>query len=240
MNILIVGGNGGIGMGLIGRLLQPDSAVSDRLTTVHATYRRSRPTLEHPQLCWHHLDATDEVQVEALSKQLGPLHWIVNTVGILHNENWSPEKTVRKASSEQLLTSIHINTLPTLLLAKHFLVNLRHREPAIFAVISAKVGSITDNRLGGWYSYRMSKAALNMAIKCLSIEWRQALPNVCVAALHPGTTDSALSQPFQQNVPAQQLFSPGTSANFLIDQLIRLQPEDSGNFWSWDGSRLPW
>ena len=115
------------------------------------------------------------------------------------------------------------------------------RSPAgVFAAISAKVGSIEDNRLGGWYSYRCSKAALNMALKTLSIEWQRKCPAVCVVSLHPGTTDTALSKPFQSHVPAASLFSPEKTAGFLVDRLAALRAEDSGSFLAFDGEALPW
>ena len=115
------------------------------------------------------------------------------------------------------------------------------RSPApLLATVSARVGSIEDNRLGGWYSYRMSKAALNMALKTLSIEWKHSHPRGCVAALHPGTNDTALSKPFQANVAAENLFAPEYTASSFVDLLSRLQPADSGNFWAWDGSRIAW
>jgi len=108
------------------------------------------------------------------------------------------------------------------------------------AVVSAKVGSIEDNRLGGWYSYRCSKAALNMAIKNISIEWRRRSPNVCVTSLHPGTTDTRLSAPFQRNVPDGKLFSCDHTAQCLVDVVSRLQLSDSGKFLAYNGEELPW
>ena len=102
------------------------------------------------------------------------------------------------------------------------------------------MGSIGDNRLGGWYSYRASKAALNMCVKTLAIEWGRTLPNVAVAALHPGTTDTGLSKPFQRNVPPGQLFAPAQTAGYLLEVLDGLVPANSGQFLAFDGERLPW
>ena len=118
--------------------------------------------------------------------------------------------------------------------------NFRHGRPAVFATVSAKVGSIEDKRLGGWFSYRASKAALNMCLKTLAIEWRRSLPNVAVAALHPGTTDTDLSRPFQHNVPSGQLFTPAQSVSYMLDVLDGLNPADSGRFLAFDGEKLPW
>jgi len=130
--------------------------------------------------------------------------------------------------------------LPSLLLAKHLHSKFRHGRPGVFATVSAKVGSIEDNRLGGWFSYRASKAALNMCLKTLAIEWRRSLPNVAVAALHPGTTDTALSVPFQHNVPPEQLFTPRQSVDYLVEVLDGLKPAQSGQFLAFDGEELPW
>jgi NAD(P)-dependent dehydrogenase (short-subunit alcohol dehydrogenase family) len=110
----------------------------------------------------------------------------------------------------------------------------------LLATVSARVGSIEDNHLGGWYSYRISKAALNMALKTLSIEWQHSHPRGCVAALHPGTNDTALSKPFQANVAAKDLFDPAYTASMLVALLTGLKPVDSGRFWAWNGEILPW
>ena len=149
-------------------------------------------------------------------------------------------ETVRHIDPAFFLESMRINTLPTLLLAKHLHDKFRHGRPAVVATVSARVGSIEDNRLGGWFSYRASKAALNMCLKTLAIEWRRSLPNVAVAALHPGTTDTALSRPFQSNVPIGQLFTPGQSVASMLDVLDGLNSADSGQFLAFDGEKLPW
>ena len=111
---------------------------------------------------------------------------------------------------------------------------------ATFAALSARVGSIGDNRLGGWYSYRASKAALNQLLHTASIELRRLNPTSTVLALHPGTTDTALSRPFQGNVPAGKLFDPAFAAQCVIEQVGRLGPADSGGFWAWDGRTIEW
>ncbi|MGD2173648.1 MAG: short chain dehydrogenase, partial [Gammaproteobacteria bacterium] len=133
-----------------------------------------------------------------------------------------------------------INTLPSLLLAKHFDAAFKRSGAPLLATVSARVGSIEDNRLGGWYSYRISKAALNMALKTLSIEWRHRFPGGRVAALHPGTNDTELSKPYQANVPAENLFDPARTAASFVSLLERLEPSGSGGFRAWDGELLPW
>jgi NAD(P)-dependent dehydrogenase (short-subunit alcohol dehydrogenase family) len=159
---------------------------------------------------------------------------------MLHNDMHGPEKTIKRFDSDFFVENIRVNTLPTLLLAKHFDKHLKGMPNAVFATVSAKVGSIADNRLGGWVSYRASKAALNMALKTIAIEWRMRLPKVCVAAVHPGTTDTQLSKPFQAGVAEGKLFTPRYSAAKMIAVLESKTPEQSGRFWSWDGSEIAW
>jgi len=233
--VIVVGASGGLGSALVDTLLErfPDAQV-------FASYHRSRAHREHQRLHWHALDLRDAGAIAQWSESFTRVDWIINAAGYLHGSHGGPEKSIRAVDSEFLLENIRINTLPTLLLAKHFGAALKQSPAPLLATISAKVGSIEDNRLGGWYSYRISKAALNMALKTLSIEWRHSHPRGCVAALHPGTNDTALSRPFQSNVAAEDLFEPSYTANMFVDLLARLEPADSGRFWSWDGENLPW
>jgi NAD(P)-dependent dehydrogenase (short-subunit alcohol dehydrogenase family) len=159
---------------------------------------------------------------------------------MLHTKEKGPEKAVRAIEPDFFLDNFKINTLPTLLIAKYFSKLLLGSKAPIFAVVSAKVGSIQDNRLGGWYSYRASKAALNMAIKTISLEWQYKVPNCCVAALHPGTTDTGLSKPFQGNVPTKKLFNTDQTATLLLNVIGKLNSKNSGRFWDWNGEELPW
>jgi NAD(P)-dependent dehydrogenase (short-subunit alcohol dehydrogenase family) len=208
--------------------------------SVVATCLSRAPAFSHPKLRWERLDVTAEASVARLFDTLPPLDYLVNAVGVLHSAAGGPEKTISRFEPEFFLHSMQLNAMPTLLLARHAQARFKGRPRAVFAAISAKVGSIGDNQLGGWFSYRCSKAALNMALKTLSIEWRRTLPNVVVAALHPGTTDTALSAPFQANVPPAALFDPARSAANLLRVIDGLEPARSGRFWSWDGSELPW
>lgn len=233
--VIVAGASGGLGSALVDTLLQRFSEAQ-----LFATYHRSRDHREHPRLHWHALDLRDADAIEQWSKTFTRVDWIVNAAGYLHGSHGGPEKNIRAVDSDFLLENIRINTLPSLLLAKHFGTALKQSPAPLLATISAKVGSIEDNRLGGWYSYRISKAALNMALKTLSIEWRHSHPRGCIAALHPGTNDTALSRPFQSNVAAEDLFDPSYTANMFVDLLSRLEPADSGRFWAWDGENLPW
>ena len=177
-------------------------------------------------------------QVEGLVARFDRLDGVVNRVGLLHDGAQQPEKAVARIASNALMRSMEINLLPTLLLAKHTRRIIRKSSNWLFAAVSAKVGSIEDNRLGGWYAYRASKAARSMALKTLAIEWQSALPDCTVAALHPGTFDSPLSRPFAGK--KNNLLSAVESANHLKTILDKLSPEQSGRFWAWNGEELPW
>lgn len=235
MNVSIIGASGGIGQAFMNCMVnQP------MIKTINATYNNNKPEYTHNKVSWHKLDVSNESSVKAWSDKLDQIDWLINAVGVLHTSDHGPEKSIRQLDAGFFIHNTLINTVPTLLLAKHLQNKFKHGRPAIFATLSAKVGSIEDNRLGGWYSYRASKAALNMCLKTLSIEWQRTLPNVTVAALHPGTTDTRLSKPFQKHVPKQQLFSPDQSVNYMLDVLNALKPEDTGKFWAFDGEILTW
>ncbi|MGE8370299.1 MAG: SDR family NAD(P)-dependent oxidoreductase, partial [Pseudomonas putida] len=149
------------------------------------------------------------------------------------------EKSLAQLDLTSLQASFVTNAFAPILLLKHLMPLLR-KGPATFAALSARVGSISDNRLGGWYSYRASKAALNQLLHTASIELKRLNPNATVLALHPGTTDTELSRPFQGNVPEGKLFEPAFAARCVIEQVGRLGPSESGSFWGWDGERIAW
>ena len=234
-SIIVAGGSGGIGSALVDALLQryPQARIS-------ASYLNSQPGARDDRLSWQQIDLRDADAVERWASGFDRVDWIVNAAGYLHGSHGGPEKSIRKFEAEFLMENIRINTLPTLLLARYFDAALKQSPAPLLATVSARVGSIEDNRLGGWYSYRISKAALNMALKTLSIEWKHSHRNGCVAALHPGTNDTALSKPFQARVPATDLFDPAYTASSFVDLLSRLGPAESGRFWAWNGDPLPW
>lgn len=235
MNIAIVGGSGGIGSALVKQLIS-----RPEVENIYASYHTARPGWSDPKITWHQLDVTLEASIMSWTEQINELDWLINAVGVLHTPDHGPEKTIKRLEPEYYLHNIRINALPQLLLAKHSHDKFRHQRKSIFAAVSARVGSIDENYLGGWYSYRASKAALNMGLKTLAIEWKRTLPNVIVAAMHPGTTDTNLSRPFQRNVPPEQLFSPEETAAKMLNVLDSLAVNDSGKFWSFDGTQLPW
>lgn len=191
------------------------------------------------------LDVEQEDTIERAATRVGavagPLDLLVNCVGVLHDgERMQPEKRLESIRPEVLQRSFAINAIGPLLVARHFHPLLDHGGRAVLATLSARVGSIGDNRRGGWYAYRVSKAAQNMGTRTLALELRRRAPAVICVALHPGTVDTGLSRPFQRNVPDAQLFEPRVAAEHLLAVIDGLGPQDSGSFFAWDGRPVPW
>jgi NAD(P)-dependent dehydrogenase (short-subunit alcohol dehydrogenase family) len=187
----------------------------------------------------HSIDYQDPESIESCAtafSQEAPFQLIINTIGVLHTNHSMPEKKLDDLNTEQLEELMKINAIGPALTVRHFskLLDPKH---SIMVTLSAKVGSIEDNRLGGWYSYRASKAALNMLIKTASIEWARTKPNTALIAMHPGTVNSRLSTPFR----GEQIGRPAHDAVADMFRVIEsLKKEDSGSFLSYSGERLPW
>lgn len=245
MKALVIGAGRGIGLEFTRQYL-----LDSTYETVFATYRNSSAALAQltatypKKLVCLQVDVTVAKEIEQAITQIKShtknLNQVIYAVGLLHNEQMQPEKSLRHIQSENLVTYFQVNAIGAVLWAKYLLPFLRQSDPAIFAAVSAKVGSIGDNGLGGWYGYRASKSALNMFLKNVAIEWRRVAPKVIVTLLHPGTTDTDLSKPFQSNVPEGKLFPPEKTVNLLRTVIAKLTPNDTGEFFSWNGDRLPW
>jgi len=244
----VIGASRGIGLEFVRQV-----AAQPRIALVHAGCRDPGHAdalvalaREQPKLRIIAIDVADEASIAnactAITASSPRLHLVVNTAGVLHDTTlgMQPEKRLVEVRSDTLAHAFAVNGAGPLLIAKHLEACIPTRERAIFASISAKVGSIGDNRLGGWYAYRASKAAQNMALKTLAIEWARSRRQAVVVALHPGTTDTDLSRPFQANVPQDKLFTTERCVRQLLGVIDRLQPADSGRFYGWDGSELPW
>lgn len=246
-NILIIGGSGGIGSGFVAQLLPREDT-----SLLFATYRPSSyppnlsPLLQQFPEKFNLLpvDVTREEDIEKavlqIKTKVDKLHLVINCVGILHEGDLQPEKSLKHINPKNLMRYFEVNTIPTVLWAKHLLPLFKHPERTVFAILSAKVGSIEDNRLGGWYGYRASKAALNMLIKNIAIEYNRVAANTIVVALHPGTTNTRLSAPFQHSVPPEKLFSVEEATRKLLSIIEQLTTSSNGHFYSWDGSIIPW
>ena len=230
---VVIGASGGIGGALVQALLHRRGD-----GVVHALSRSGRTA--PGGAIGGRLDLASETSIaEAFRAIEGPIDLVIVASGRLHGEGVSPERSVAELDGEALARSFQVNAIGPALVAKHLLPRLAKDRRTVFAVLSARVGSISDNRLGGWYGYRASKAALNMLVRTLAVELARSRPLAVCAALHPGTVDTALSQPFQRHVPAGKLFTPARSAGCLLDVLDRLEPEDSGGFYAYDGTPIP-
>ena len=235
-NIIVIGSSGAIGQAFAEYFAgQADTA------TVHAL-SRSGAAFDHAKVTPLTIDITQEASVAAAATVLGkvPVHTIILATGILHDDNsLRPEKSLGDIDADTLQRVLAINTVGPALLMKHFLPLLTRDKRAVFAALSARVGSIGDNRLGGWYAYRASKAALNMLIKTAALEMKRRNRTAIVVGLHPGTVDSGLSRPFQARVPEGKLFAPQTAVAHMAAVLDNLAVTDSGKCLAWDGQEIP-
>lgn len=245
-NALICGASQGIGLALCELLLKRDDvgqlwAASRQASTSNELSRLARQY--GPRLTLIDCDVRQEPALAALAQEISAtcehLHLVISTLGILHQDGARAEKGLNQLDLASLQASFSTNAFAPVLLLKYLLPLLR-KQPSTFAALSARVGSIGDNRLGGWYSYRASKAALNQLLHTASIELKRLNPASTVLTLHPGTTDTQLSQPFQANVPAEQLFTPAFAAQCIIDLVGRHGPADTGTFWAWDDQPIAW
>lgn len=229
------GASGGVGQALVEVL-----AASNDYAAIYAGSRspaNARSDIIRPFA----FDLLDEPSIAAAAgdiAQQGPVDLVIVATGILHGTTCKPEKSFSSVTSAAMNTLFQVNTVGPTLIAKHMIAALPRDRRSVFAALSARVGSISDNHLGGWHSYRASKAALNMIIANLAIELRRTRPLAIAIGLHPGTVDSKLSAPFQKNVPAGKLFLPSTSAQYLLTVINGTSLEQSGSTLAWDGQTI--
>lgn len=185
-----------------------------------------------------------EGEIVALMGKLTGRQLVVTNVfifnGVLHQGDLKPEKRLEDLSVEAMNTLFHINTITPMIWLKHLMHLVRGDEKCVVAVMSARIGSISDNRLGGWYSYRASKAALNMLLQTFAVEYARRAKNVAILAFHPGTTDTPLSKPFQQNVVKEKLFSTEFVAKRLLAVTQTVTPSAQAYFIDWNGDSILW
>ena len=238
LNVVIFGCTGGIGQALMHSLSQnprtksifaisraPNNYSTQKVTTLKADIGKEDDIIR---------------AAKSIQSTVGELHLVLIATGILHDgDEIKPEKTWRALNPNSLAAVFSINAFGPAIIAKHFLPLLAHKRKSVFAALSARVGSIEDNRLGGWYAYRASKAALNMLIRTFSVELARLNPFALCVGLHPGTVDTLLSKPFQGSVSNSSLFSAERSANHLLNVVNDLGPEHSGRVFAWNGELIP-
>lgn len=232
---VVVGASGGIGRALVSALVESQAHLP-----IFALSRSESAFTQGVRT--HPIDIGDEETVAAAAAKVGeagPVGMVIVATGILHQDGVSPEKTFRALDPAAMAAVFSVNTIGPALVAKHFVPLLARQGRSVFAALSARVGSIDDNRLGGWYAYRSSKAALNQILRTLSIEVARSRPGAIVVGLHPGTVVSGLSRPFRPDPDADGVFQPEESAAHLLHVLNSLRPNDTGGVFAWDGSRIP-
>ncbi len=219
---VVIGARGGIGAAL-------RDALAERLGDANVV------ALGRPDL-----DVAEEASIARAAAALPAqrVRLVVVASGLLHGPGFQPEKSLRALDPEALARSFLVNAIGPALLMKHLLPRMPRQGRAVFAALSARVGSIGDNRLGGWYGYRAAKAALNQMLRTAAIEWARTHPEGIVVALHPGTVATRLSAPFTR--PGQVLLTPTESAAHLLAVIDGLTPADSGGFRDWRGAPIPW
>lgn len=207
----------------------------------------SRSMLSHENLRLTQLQCDNsEASIKAVCSHIAShqdiksLQRVIICNGLLHNEHFAPEKRLEQINQLQLQASFHANSIIPALWMQHLLPALQQSAACHLCCLSARVGSISDNRLGGWYSYRASKAALNMLVKTFAIEYARRAKSVKLVAFHPGTTDTPLSQPFQKNVSPEALFTPAFVAEQLLANLAKLPADQQASYIDWQGKNIDW
>jgi len=230
----VFGAGGGIGGALVRAL-----AAREDIALVHTGSRRVPAT--GPKVRPFHFDLTDEASIAVAAATMAhdpPEIVIVATGALAFADGAGPEKSLGAIDPVRMANLFALNTIGPAMIAKHIVPLLRRDRPAVFAVLSARVGSIGDNRLGGWHSYRASKAALNMLVRTIAVELGRTHPQAVLVALHPGTVDTPLSRPFQRNLRDGQLTTSEQAAAHLLSVIDSLTPADSGGFFAWDGQPI--
>lgn len=251
MAMIIFGAGGGLGQALVSHF-----AAQNQYGQVFAVSRQAQPQdWQAPaetggaEVRWLQVEGYTAEHIapllKGLQEQAGAdpsfvLRGVLSTLGVLHTDAYMPEKKLADLNAAQLQDNFNVNAILPLLLMQQTLPLFDKKQPGFWVQLSAMVSSITDNQLGGWYSYRASKAALNMLMKTAAIELQRSHKRLTLAAIHPGTTDTELSKPFQERIRDGKLYSPMQSAQRIAKVIDTLTPAQSGKLWHWNGEVLPY
>lgn len=235
LNVVVIGTSGAIGGAFVKELAERENVGS-----VFA-FSRNLTTFENQKIISNKIDFENEESIAncvLIASEKTPIDFVVVATGMLHSEEIKPEKSIRDLKKANMLEIYHVNAVIPAMVAKHFLPKLNKNNKVVFACISAKVGSISDNNLGGWHSYRAAKVALNMLLKNCAIELGRSNKNAVVVSLHPGTVDSKLSKPFHAGYQ-NKIYSPQESVQNMLKVIDGLTPQNSGEFFAYDGTKIP-
>ena len=243
---VVIGGGHGIGLALVKEILSKSD--QSKVFVTYNNEQKAAPLFEFAKdnsdkVFTFKMNPTKEIELfnfkSSVEKSVEQIELLINSVGFLHTDTVSPEKSLRDVESENLLQYFEVNSLPHLLIGKVFHSLFRHKDLSCIVAVSAKVGSIEDNAMGGWYGYRASKAALNMFVKGISVEYSRRGCNSISLAVHPGTTVTELSKPFIKRTN-YILHEPRETALNILNVIEGKSKEETGSFLSWDGSAIPW
>jgi NAD(P)-dependent dehydrogenase (short-subunit alcohol dehydrogenase family) len=230
-NIAIIGSSGAIGNAFVEHYLK-DNAVEKIFS-----FSRSVNSHTSKKIYSFDIDIESQESIEKAASYLEGcyLDRVIIASGVLHTESFQPEKSIKDLNYETLSKVYSVNTIGPALVGKYFLPLLNKKNKSVMAFLSARVGSISDNKVGGWYSYRSSKSALNQIVKNFSIEMKRSNPNAVILALQPGTVESKFSEPFKKNISKDKLFSPDFSVDMMSKVIESANSSSSGNLIAWDG-----
>lgn len=239
---IIFGAGHGIGLEISKRILYLNP--NAKILCTYRNTKKAHKLIENNSLKSFRVDPSTEEDIltfkeEVKNMQISKFDLILNSIGFLHDHETMPEKSLRDVNLKNFQKLMNINSFITLNLAHHFIDMLHRDTSSVFLAISAKVGSIEDNRMGGWYSYRASKAALNMILKNISIELGRKNKNSIILSIHPGTTDTELSSPFTKNTP-YKLHTPEQTAENILNTINGLDQDSNGKFLTYEGEEIPW
>jgi NAD(P)-dependent dehydrogenase (short-subunit alcohol dehydrogenase family) len=233
-NVAIIGSSGAIGRAFL------DAYIADKDISNIYSISRTEVKSNDKRIIHINIDVTDEVSVKAAASKIeeNRLDRLIVATGVLHTKSFGPEKSIKDIKIENFVKIFSVNTFGPALIGKYFLPLMTKDQKSIVAFLSARVGSISENKLGGWYAYRASKSALNQIIKNFSIEAKRTNSSGIIIGLQPGTVKSKLSEPFQKNVKKGKLFLPEDSVDSLIKVIENVMQNDSGKIFDWEGEEI--
>ncbi len=232
--VAVIGSSGAIGNAFLEHYIKDESVENI------FSFSRSNISIENNKVIHGLIDVENETSIQKASQSLEEvkLDEIIIASGLLHTEDFGPEKSIKDLKPDNILKILSVNTVGPAIVGKYFLPLLNKKNKSVMAFLSARVGSISENKLGGWYSYRASKAALNQIIKNFSIEINRVNPQAIILGLQPGTVESNFSQPFKKNVKEGNLFTAEYSVSMLLDVINSSTTKDSGKLIGWDGEEI--